>query len=189
MQVPDRFWKKFADADAHAAANPRQEDLAHTRAALAMCENIDWNVGRLLAKLDQLKVASDTLVVYFHDNGPNGTLERPDAPDAKAPWTRAASDRLCWSLAGKKSPPPGAWNRSPLPSTCSRPWRSWRACPSGRKTARRRQLETTLARHKPHELADPHPLLPLERPVARATAPDGAGRLYDIQADPFQRAT
>ena len=37
-----------------------------------MCENIDWNVGRLLQKLDQLGVAKDTIVVFFHDNGPNG---------------------------------------------------------------------------------------------------------------------
>ena len=37
-----------------------------------MCENIDWNVGRVLAKLDELKLAENTIVVYFSDNGPNG---------------------------------------------------------------------------------------------------------------------
>ena len=37
-----------------------------------MCENIDWNVGRILKKLDQLDVAEDTIVAYFCDNGPNG---------------------------------------------------------------------------------------------------------------------
>ncbi len=42
-----------------------------TRAALAMCENIDWNVGRVLAKLDELKLADNTIVLYFSDNGPN----------------------------------------------------------------------------------------------------------------------
>jgi arylsulfatase A-like enzyme len=73
MQVPDRFYDKFAKAElSMRAANPRQEDVGHTRAALAMCENIDWNVGRMLAKLEDLKVARDTIVVYFHDNGPNG---------------------------------------------------------------------------------------------------------------------
>jgi hypothetical protein len=36
-----------------------------------MCESIDWNVGRVLAKLDQLKVADNTIVLYFSDNGPN----------------------------------------------------------------------------------------------------------------------
>ena len=53
--------------------NPSKEDRLHLLAALAMCENIDWNVGRLLKKLDQLKVADDTIVLFFNDNGPNGT--------------------------------------------------------------------------------------------------------------------
>ena len=35
-----------------------------------MCENIDWNVGRILQKLDELKLAENTIVVYFSDNGP-----------------------------------------------------------------------------------------------------------------------
>ncbi len=37
-----------------------------------MCENIDWNVGRLLNKLQELKLSEQTIIVYFHDNGPNG---------------------------------------------------------------------------------------------------------------------
>jgi hypothetical protein len=44
----------------------------HTRAALAMCENIDDNVGRLLRHLEQRQLAEDTIVIYFSDNGPNG---------------------------------------------------------------------------------------------------------------------
>jgi hypothetical protein len=36
-----------------------------------MCENIDWNVGRVLKKLDDLKLAENTIVLYFCDNGPN----------------------------------------------------------------------------------------------------------------------
>ena len=50
---------------------PRREDDAMTRAALAMCENIDWNVGRVLKTLDELKLADNTIVIYFSDNGPN----------------------------------------------------------------------------------------------------------------------
>src|SRR5262249_39973076 len=49
----------------------QKEDLAMTRAALAMCENIDGNVGRVLRKLDELKLAEQTIVLYFSDNGPN----------------------------------------------------------------------------------------------------------------------
>ena len=39
------------------------------KAALAMCENIDWNVGRVLNKLDELKLSENTIVLYFSDNG------------------------------------------------------------------------------------------------------------------------
>jgi arylsulfatase A-like enzyme len=73
MQVPQRFYEKFADAELKLRNRDLQrEDVVHTRAALAMCENIDWNVGRVLAKLDELGLANDTIVVYFSDNGPNG---------------------------------------------------------------------------------------------------------------------
>jgi len=44
----------------------------HLRCALAMCENLDWNVGRVLKKLEEMKVGENTIVVWFHDNGPNG---------------------------------------------------------------------------------------------------------------------
>jgi arylsulfatase A-like enzyme len=73
MQVPDKFYAKFKDADLKLRhPGPQKEDVGHTRAALAMCENIDWNVGRLLRALDGRKLAGDTIVVYFSDNGPNG---------------------------------------------------------------------------------------------------------------------
>ncbi len=73
MQVPDRWWNEFRDKpleQRHRQAE--RENVPHTRAALAMCENIDWNVGRLLQKLDELAIADDTIVLYFCDNGPNG---------------------------------------------------------------------------------------------------------------------
>ncbi len=73
MQVPDRWWDKFKDKrlDMH-NRDPKRENLAHVRCALAMCENVDWNVGRILKKLDELEIADNTIVIYFCDNGPNG---------------------------------------------------------------------------------------------------------------------
>ena len=50
---------------------PKQEDDNFTRCVLAMMENMDWNVGRLLKHLDDLKLANDTIVIFFSDNGPN----------------------------------------------------------------------------------------------------------------------
>ncbi len=73
MQVPDRWWNKYKDMESKQEFFEKdRENLDHTRAAYAMCENLDWNVGRLLAKLDELKLADDTIVLYFCDNGPNG---------------------------------------------------------------------------------------------------------------------
>ena len=74
MQVPDPFWDKFKDKELTMHnREPKKEDIGHIRCALAMCENIDWNVGRILKKLDDLDIADNTIVLYFCDNGPNGT--------------------------------------------------------------------------------------------------------------------
>ncbi len=73
MQVPDRWWDRHRDAPLLMKhRDPDKENPDHTRAALAMCENIDWNVGRLLNLLEEQHIADRTIVVYFSDNGPNG---------------------------------------------------------------------------------------------------------------------
>ena len=72
MQVPDRFFDKLKDNPLRMRnRDPEKEELEKTRCALAMCENIDWNVGRVLQKLKDLKLAHNTIVIYFSDNGPN----------------------------------------------------------------------------------------------------------------------
>lgn len=74
MQVPDRWWNKFKNKElTQKHSKKKNEKIDHTRAALAMCENIDWNVGRLLSKLRELRLEKNTIVVYFSDNGPNGS--------------------------------------------------------------------------------------------------------------------
>jgi len=46
MQVPDEYWNRFKDKPLLLrGTEPERENIEHTRAALAMCENIDWNVG------------------------------------------------------------------------------------------------------------------------------------------------
>ena len=74
MQVPDRWWDKFKDRELkmEVPKTKKKHSIVHYRAALAMCENIDWNVGRLLAHLDKRGIAENTIVAFFHDNGPNG---------------------------------------------------------------------------------------------------------------------
>ncbi len=74
MQVPDKFWNKFENKNLNLRnRNPESENIQHTKAALAMCENIDWNVGRITKKLEELGLSDNTIVIYFSDNGPNGS--------------------------------------------------------------------------------------------------------------------
>ncbi|MBA4067369.1 MAG: N-acetylgalactosamine 6-sulfate sulfatase [Isosphaera sp.] len=72
MQVPDEYWRRFEKLPLKLTGDGKKEDPDHTRAALAMCENIDDNVGRLLKALADRNLDRDTVVVYFCDNGPNG---------------------------------------------------------------------------------------------------------------------
>ena len=75
-QVPDEYSEHYPPSAFHhinfpAAGNPtstngKPEVLAKV---YGMAENIDENVGRLLAKLDALKLADDTIVIFFSDNG------------------------------------------------------------------------------------------------------------------------
>ena len=76
MQVPDQFWKKYKDkklSQIGSEGPPKnQNQIDHTRAALAMCENIDWNVGRIIEHLKNSDLLEKTIVIYLSDNGPNG---------------------------------------------------------------------------------------------------------------------
>ncbi len=71
--VPDEYWRRFKDKPvALRATDENKEQLDQTRCAMAMVENLDANVGRVLRRLDELKLADNTIVIYFSDNGPNG---------------------------------------------------------------------------------------------------------------------
>jgi len=71
-QVPDEYFEKFAEMEiVQKATVPEDEVDGKTRCALAMCENIDWNVGRVVARLKELGLYDNTIVVYLSDNGPN----------------------------------------------------------------------------------------------------------------------
>lgn len=73
MQVPDQFWEKYKNKDLEMFNREKEkEDTLFTKAALAMCENIDWNVGRISQKVEELGLTENTIIVYLSDNGPNG---------------------------------------------------------------------------------------------------------------------
>ncbi|MEM8601781.1 MAG: arylsulfatase, partial [Bacteroidota bacterium] len=62
FQVPDAYFDKYVE---------RGFD-ARMASIYGMVENIDTNVGRLLAALDATGQAEQTIVVFLTDNGPNG---------------------------------------------------------------------------------------------------------------------
>ena len=100
MDVPDDEWSRFRDKPIGLRGPEGDgEDLPFTRAALAMMENLDANVGRVLATLDSLGIADDTILVFFSDNGPN-------------------SSRWCGGLRGRK----GSTDDGGVRSVCCLRW-------------------------------------------------------------------
>ena len=74
LQVPDSYYRRYRDADLtvpQTGGHPVEHADHETTARIyAMVECIDDNVGRVLDKLDQMKIARDTIVVFLSDNGP-----------------------------------------------------------------------------------------------------------------------
>ena len=69
FQAPERNWVKFKDKEIDLLDPSGRENINETRAALAMIDNIDENVGRIIAKIEELGIDDNTIILYFHDNG------------------------------------------------------------------------------------------------------------------------
>ena len=69
--VPESYWARFKNKELKLEGPGGDETPDFTRCALAMIENQDWNVGRILKTLEELNISEKTIVVYFSDNGPN----------------------------------------------------------------------------------------------------------------------
>ena len=61
FQVPDKYFDPFKKLGL--------DD--ETAAVYGLCANLDENIGRLLAKLDDLKLTENTIVIFMTDNGAN----------------------------------------------------------------------------------------------------------------------
>lgn len=73
MQVPNEFWNRFENKELEYKYRGAEgkEETDFTKAALAMVENIDYNVGRISQKLKELNLEENTIVIFMSDNGPN----------------------------------------------------------------------------------------------------------------------
>lgn len=136
MQVPDAFWNKMKNRSLRATAREGdKEDVDFTRAALAMVESIDANVGRLLRRVDELGQREDTIVVFFCDNGPNsfrfngemkGKKGSTDEGGVRSPlfirWpSRIRPGRMVTQIAGAIDLLPTLCNLAGIPASPTKP--------------------------------------------------------------------
>lgn len=61
FQVPEKYYKKYIE---------RGVSDERTAAVYAMIDNMDVNIGRIMAKLRQLKLDENTIIIFLSDNGP-----------------------------------------------------------------------------------------------------------------------
>jgi len=191
--VPEQNWNLFKNKPIdQRGSQPDQEDIDQTRCALAMIENQDGNVGRVLKSLADHGIAENTIVLYFSDNGPNS-------------W------RWNGGMKGRKA----TTDEGGVRSTCFLRWRA--GLPANAKVtqiAGAIDLLPTLTSlvgisrvgDKPLDGRDLSPLLRQEQvawpqrtlfttwggQVSARTQThrlDAAGKLFDLQADPGQLAS
>jgi arylsulfatase A-like enzyme len=78
LQVPEEYYNLYKDIDPSSGfgndtrpfPEMTERNREDARKVYAMVTNIDDNVGRLLKRLDELKIADNTLVIFMTDNGP-----------------------------------------------------------------------------------------------------------------------
>lgn len=78
LQVPAEFYDKYKNIDPSKGfkndGSPfpemNEKDKEDARKVYAMVSNIDDNVGKVLMKLEELRLADNTVVIFMTDNGP-----------------------------------------------------------------------------------------------------------------------
>ena len=104
MQVPDSYLK-----DKNIVLKGRysdKENVKKTEAALAMVENLDYNVGKVIDSLKKYKLYDNTIIIYFSDNGPNGNRWNNDLKERKGS-TNEGGVRVPFFIQWPKNIPSG----------------------------------------------------------------------------------
>ncbi|MFZ5431054.1 MAG: arylsulfatase [Bacteroidota bacterium] len=78
LQVPAEYYDVYKDIDPASGFESdkrpfhqmSENDKEDARKVYAMVTNIDDNVGKILKKLEELKISDNTLVIFMTDNGP-----------------------------------------------------------------------------------------------------------------------
>ena len=69
--VPEALYQKYKNRDLSPILLGNDQDTDTVARVFAMNENIDQNVGKLLAHLERRRIAENTIVIFMVDNGPN----------------------------------------------------------------------------------------------------------------------
>jgi arylsulfatase A-like enzyme len=78
LQVPEKYYDLYRNTDPSSGFQNgkipfpvmSESDKEDARKVYAMVTNIDENIGKLLKKLEDLKIDKNTLVIFMTDNGP-----------------------------------------------------------------------------------------------------------------------
>ena len=78
LQVPEKYYLPYKNIDPESGfkgdnrpfSKMTENDKEDARKVYAMVSNIDDNMGKLLKRLDELKIADNTLIIFMTDNGP-----------------------------------------------------------------------------------------------------------------------
>lgn len=78
LQVPEKYYEMYKDIDPSKGLDNRpgrqvdmtEKDKEDARKVYAMVSNIDDNIEKLLKKLEDLKLAENTVFIFMTDNGP-----------------------------------------------------------------------------------------------------------------------
>ncbi|MFK5973050.1 MAG: arylsulfatase [Flavobacteriaceae bacterium] len=78
LQVPEKYYEMYKDIDPASGfegdtrpfVTMSEKDKEDARKVYAMVTNIDDNMGRLMQKLEDLKIVENTFVIFMTDNGP-----------------------------------------------------------------------------------------------------------------------
>ncbi len=81
LQVPDKYYQQYKNIDPASGFEKdnrpfqkmSEKNKEDARKVYAMVSCIDDNIGKLFQKLDELKIAENTLVIFMTDNGPQQT--------------------------------------------------------------------------------------------------------------------
>jgi arylsulfatase len=113
---PAPFYATITPNAPHAPLQVRPEDEArytgkvpdaNTAKFFGMVANIDDNVGRLLAKLDEWGLAKNTLVIFMNDNGGTGGVRVFNAgmrAQKGTPWLGGTRASSFWRWPGRLAP-------------------------------------------------------------------------------------